>query len=209
MSALPKPFYTVEHYLELEEKAETKSEYLSGQIFAMSGGSPRHSRIAANIIRRVGNALDAEPCEIFTSDLRVTVMPTGLKTYPDLTVVCGEPYFHPLDTNSLINPMVLFEVLSPSTEGYDRGEKWANYRQLDSLQEYVLVSQHTPLVEVYARQEDSSWKFTATTAIDGKISLPSLSAELSLAEIYEKIEFDPTVPAPDLEEETTNEPARN
>lgn len=209
MSALPQPFYTVEHYLELEEKAETKSEYLSGQIFAMSGGSPRHSRIAANLIRRLGNALDAEPCEIFTSDLRVTIMPTGLKTYPDVTVTCGEPYFHPLDTNSLINPMVLFEVLSPSTEGYDRGEKWANYRQLESLQEYVLVSQHTPLVEVYARQEDGSWKFTATNKMDGKISLPSLGMTLSLAEVYEKIDFDPTASVPDLLEELTHDPARN
>ncbi len=208
MSALPKPFYTVEHYLELEEKAETKSEYLSGQIFAMSGGSPRHSRIAANIIRRVGNALDGEPCEIYTSDLRVTIMQTGLKTYPDLTVVCGEPYFHPLDTNSLINPMVLFEVLSPSTEGYDRGEKWANYRELESLQEYVLVSQHAPLVEVYTRQEGGAWKFTATTAMDGKISLPSLGCELEMTEIYEKIEFDPPVSASDPEEET-HEPARH
>ncbi len=208
MSALAKPFYTVEQYLELEEKAETKSEYLSGQIFAMSGGSPRHSRIAANIIRRVGNALDAEPCEIYTSDLRVTIMPTGLKTYPDLTVVCGEPYFHPLDTNSLINPQVLIEVLSPSTEGYDRGEKWANYRQLDSLQEYVLVSQHAPQVEVYTRQEGGAWKFTATTAMDGKISLPSLGCELEMAEIYEKIEFDPLVSVSEPEEET-HEPARH
>ena len=174
----------------------------------MSGGSPRHSEIGSNINYAVRRLLRGEPCRTYTSDLRVTVMPTGLKTYPDLTVVCGEPYFHPLDTNSLINPMVLFEVLSPSTEGYDRGEKWANYRQLDSLQEYVLVSQHTPLVEVYARQEGGAWKFTATTAIDGKISLPSLGGELEMADIYENIVFDPAALAPEPEEETY-EPARN
>lgn len=208
MSALPQPFYTVEQYLEQEEKAETKSEYLSGQIFAMSGGSPRHSEIGTTLARLVGNQVRHEPCRTYNSDLRVTIMQTGLKTYPDLTVVCGEPYFHPLDTNSLINPQVLFEVLSPSTEGYDRGEKWANYRQLDSLQEYVLVSQHTPQVEVYTRQDDGAWKFTATTAMDGKISLPSLGCELEMADIYEKIEFDPPVPVSELEE-TSHEPARH
>ncbi len=190
MAAQPKPFYTPEQYVELECKAEFKSEYLSGQIFAMAGGSPKHSKIGNNIGGEMRNLLRGKPCDVFNSDLRVTIMQTGLKTYPDVTVVCGEAHFHPLDKDSIINPTVLFEVLSPSTEAYDRGEKWAHYRQLDSLQEYVLVSQDKALVEHYVRQDDGSWKFTAASDLGDKITLPSLGCELPLAEIYDRVTFD-------------------
>ena len=193
MSAQPKHFFTPEEYLELEEKAETKSEYLSGEIFAMAGGSPAHSEIANSIGGEVRNLLRGKPCHVFNSDLRITVMPTGLKTYPDVTVVCGETHFHPLDKNSLINPTVLVEVLSPSTEAYDRGEKWAHYRRLDSLQEYVLVSQDKARVEHYVREGDGSWKFTEVSELDGMLSLPSLNVILPLAEIYERVIFE-TIP---------------
>jgi len=156
MSAQSLPFYTPEQYLELERNTDYKNEFISGQIFAMSGGTPTHSLLGANLAREVGNALKSQPCRTYNSDLRVTVMQTGLKTYPDVTVVCGDPYFHPLDKDSIINPTVVFEVLLPSTEGYDRGEKWAHYRRLDSLQEYVLVSQDKACVEKYERQNDGS-----------------------------------------------------
>lgn len=155
--------------------------------------SDRHKAIVQHLLSKLRRSdLSVSSASV------VTVMPTGLKTYPDVTVMCGE-----------INPMVLFEVLSPSTEGYDRSEKWANYRQLDSLQEYVLVSQHTPLVEVYARQDDGAWKFTAADALGGSVFLPSLGMTLSLAEVYERIAFDPPVSVPDLEKEMPHEPARN
>lgn len=189
--------------LRQEHRLRNKLQQWNEQA-AHACASDRHKAIVQHLLSR----LRRDDRSGFSASA-VTIMLTGLKTYPDVTVTCGEPYYHPLDTNSLINPMVLFEVLSPSTEGYDRGEKWASYRQLDSLQEYVLVSQHTPLVEVYARQDDGAWKFTAADALDGSVSLPSLGMTLSLAEVYEKIAFDPPVPVPDLEEETPHEPARN
>ena len=153
----------------------------------MSGGSPHHSLIGANIGREVGNVLKGQPCLVFNSDLRVTIMPTGLKTYPDVTVVCGEPYYHPLDKDSLINPTVLFEVLSPTTEGYDRGAKWAHYRRLNSLQEYVLVSQDKARIEKFERQNDGSWKFTEANGLDESIALESPGIQLSLAEVYTQV----------------------
>ncbi len=195
MSAQPKPFYTPEHYVELERDAEFKNEYLSGQIFAMAGGSPKHSKIISNVNGSAWSRLRGSSCQVYNNDLRVTIMQTGLKTYPDLTVVCGEAHFHPLDKDSLINPTVLFEVLSPTTEAYDRGEKWAHYRQLDSLQEYLLVSQDKALVEHYVRQEDGSWNFTAISDIQVSVTLPCLGCELPLTEIYDRVTFEEGKPA--------------
>ncbi len=160
---------------------------------AQACASDRHKAIVQHLL----SGLRRSDLSVFSASA-LTIMPNVLKTYPDVMVICGES-----------NPMVLFEVLSPSTEGYDRGEKWANYRQLDSLQEYVLVSQHTPLVEVYARQGDGAWKFTAADALGGSVSLPSLGMMLSLAEVYEKVAFDPPVSVPDLLEEMPHDPARN
>ena len=190
MSAQPVPFYTPEQYIELEKTSEFKSEYLSGQIFAMAGGSPEHSAIGNNIGREMGNLLKREPCQVFNSDLRVTIMQSGLMTHPDVSVVCGEQHRHPLDKNSIINPTVLFEVLSPTTEAYDRGEKWAHYRRLDSLQEYILVSQNKARVEQYVRQDDSSWKFRAVEGLAASLFLPSLGCSLPLSEVYDKVSLD-------------------
>ncbi len=194
MSAQTVAFYTPEQYLELEENSEFKSEYLSGQIFAMAGGSPEHSAIASNIGREIGTSLKREPCQVFNSDLRVTIMQTSLKTYPDITVVCGEQHRHPLDNNSIINPTVLFEVLSPTTEAYDRGEKWAHYRRLDSLQEYVLVSQNKARMEQYVRQDDDSWKFMAVEGMAASLFLPSLGCSLPLSEVYDKVTLEEAAP---------------
>ena len=194
MSAQPIPFYTPEEYLELERDAEFKSEYVSGQIFAMAGGSPEHSAIGNNIGGEMRNLLRGTPCAVFNSDLRVTVMQTGLMTYPDVTVVCGDQHRHPLDKHSIINPSVIFEVLSPSTEAYDRGEKWAHYRRLDSLQEYILVSQNKPRVEQYIRQDDGSWKFTAVEGREASLLLPSLGCSLPLSEVYDRVIFEEATP---------------
>ena len=194
MSAQPIEFYTPEQYVEIEESAEYKSEYLSGQIYAMAGGSPEHSKIANNIGGEMRTLLRREPCDVFNSDLRLTVMQSGLKTYPDVTAVCGEQHHHPLDKNSIINPTVLFGVLSPSTEAYDRGEKWALYRRLDSLREYILVSQDKALVEQYVRQDDGSWKFTATEGVEASLFFPSLGCSLSLSEIYDRVQFGEVAP---------------
>lgn len=193
MSAQSIPFHTPEQYIELEENSEFKSEYLSGQIFAMAGGSPEHSAIGNNIGREMGNLLKRGPCQVFNSDLRVTIMQTSLMTHPDVTVVCREQHRHPLDKNSSINPTVLFEVLSPTTEAYDRGEKWAHYRRLDSLQEYLLVSQNKARVEQYVRQDDS-WKFMAVEGLAASLLLPSLGCSLALAEVYDKVTFEEAAP---------------
>jgi Uma2 family endonuclease len=187
MSAPPLPYYTPEEYLELEEQAEYKSEYISGRIFAMAGGTLSHGEIANNVGGEMRSLLRQQPCRVYNSDVRVTIMQTGLKTYPDVTIVCGESHLHPFDKNTIINPAVIFEVLSPSTELYDRGEKWANYQRLESLQEYLLVSQHQPQIEHYIRQEDDSWVFTSAEGMDAVTMV--LGVPLALAEVYEKIQF--------------------
>ena len=187
MSAQPEPFYTPEQYVELEETSEFRGEYLSGQIFAMADGSPEHSAICNNIGGEMRSLLRGGPCAVFNSDLRVTIMQSGLMTHPDVTVVCGEQHRHPLDKHSIINPTVLFEVLSPTTEAYDRGEKWAHYRRLDSLQEYILVSQNKARVEQYVRQDDDSWKFIAVDGLEASLFLPSLGCSLPLSEVYDRV----------------------
>ena len=187
MSAQPLPFYTIEQYAALEESAPYKSEFIAGRIYAMSGGTPTHSAIAANITREAGNLFKRGPCQVYNSDLRVGIMPLDVETYPDVTVVRGQPRINPFDKNSIINPTVIFEVLSPSTERYDRGEKWERYQRLESLQEYVLVSQHKPKVERYVRQDNGSWLFTLTEGLDAVVMVHGVS--LALAEIYDKITF--------------------
>lgn len=189
MSALAALYVTPEQYLEAEREADFKSEYFSGQIFAMAGGTPEHSAIGTNIAGELRSRLRGKPCQVYNSDLRVTVMQSGLKTYPDVTVVCGEQYFHPLDTNSLINPTVIIEVLSGSTESYDRGAKWTLYQGLDSLQEYVLVSVSTPRIERFTRQDNGLWLYESVGGVDGEIRLESLEITLPLAEVYERVVF--------------------
>jgi Uma2 family endonuclease len=192
MSAQPLPYYTIEQYAEMEENAPYKSEFIAGRIYAMSGGTPTHSFIAGNIGGEMRNLLRGQPCQVSNNDLRVGIMPLDVETYPDVTVVCGEPHVNPFDKNSVINPSVIFEVLSPSTERYDRGEKWARYRRLDSLQEYVLVSQDKPEVEQYVRQE-SGLCYKAVEGVDAASIVTVLGFTLSLAEIYDRITFEESV----------------
>jgi len=187
MSAQLLPYYTIEQYADLEESAPYKSEFIAGRIYAMSGGTPSHSAVAANISGEMRNLLRHGPCQVYNSDLRVGIMPLDVETYPDVTIVCGEPHENPFDKNSIINPTVIFEVLSPSTERYDRGEKWEHYQRLDSLQEYLLVSQHKPKVEHYVRRDDNAWVFKSTEGLDAAVTV--IGASLSLAEVYDKITF--------------------
>ena len=190
MSAQPLPCYTMEQYAALEDEAAYKSEFIAGRIYAMSGGSPNHSFIAGNIGGEMRRLLRGQPCRVSNSDLRVGIMPLDVETYPDVTIVCGELHINPFDKNSVINPSVIFEVLSPSTERYDRGEKWARYRRLDSLQEYVLVSQDKPSLEHYVRQEDNTWVFKFAEGLDAAVTI--LGVSLLLAEVYDKITFPET-----------------
>jgi Uma2 family endonuclease len=187
-SAATQSDLTPEAYLALERKATIKSEYLNGRMYAMSGGSRAHNLIVGNISSGLYIQFRQRDCEVYTNNMRVKVSLTKAYTYPDVVVVCDEPRFEDTSFDSLLNPTVLVEVLSPSTEAYDRGEKFAHYRQLDSLQEYVLVSQNCVRVEHYLRQGEQ-WLLTELSALDERLPLASIDCELSLREIYSKVKF--------------------
>lgn len=173
-------------YLERDAAAETRHEFVDGQMFAKPVTSIRHALISANIIGGLGIALDDSHCYPIGSNQRIHVDETGLYTYPDITVVCGKSVSHTVDRHSIVNPRVIFEVLSPSTEAYDRGAKFGHYRRIPSLAEYVLVSQHTRLVEHYRRKTDGRWELTEYR--DGEVALPSLDCTLSLDRIYRRVD---------------------
>ena len=188
------PQLTPQQYLDIERKAAFKSEFFRGEMFAMAGASLQHNRISVNLIAGVSNHLRGQPCEVYGSDMRVHVDRTGLYTYPDVVIACGEQRFADTQSDTLLNPKVLIEILSDSTEKYDRGTKSAHYRQIDSLQEYVLVSQSEPRVEVYQRLPDGNWLLREALAIDQSITLASVGVTLPLPEIYLRVEFPPVVP---------------
>ncbi len=170
--------HTFAEYLVLEAASETKHEYVNGEIFAMAGGTPEHSRLSANVILELGAALRGRPCVTFTSDLRIRVPATGLGTYPDASVVCGRIEVDPEDKNSVTNPVVIVEVLSDSTERYDRDEKRAHYRQLPSLRDYLLVSQHERRIEHYHRNDDGTWTLRDARA-GGAVRLEAIDCSIS------------------------------
>jgi len=180
--------YTPQQYLALERKADFKSEYCNGFITAMAGASLEHNTIAVNLAGEIRSQLRDRPCRVCVSDMRVCVSPTGLYTYPDVVVVCGQLRFEDDGRDTLLNPTVIVEVLSRSTEPYDRGEKFAHYRRLESLREYVVVAQDQVLVERYTRQGEE-WMLTHLTDLDASLRLASIGCEVSLREIYAKVEF--------------------
>jgi len=188
MPSPPKPGYTPEEYLALEREAEYRSEYFAGEVFAMSGASERHNLIVSNIVAALHTQFRKRPCKVYASDMRVKVSATGLYTYPDVVALCEEAQFDDDQKDTLLNPTVIIEVLSPSTEAYDRGEKFAHYRKLTSLAEYVLISQDKPHVEHYVRQPDNQWLLSEASRLQDTVRLPSISSTLVLAEIYEKVE---------------------
>jgi len=190
MTPASKPYFTPEEYLALEREAEYKSEYFAGEIFAMAGATRRHNLIGVNLGRELSLRLRDEPCETYVGDMRVQVEATGLYTYPDVVVVCGEPQFADAAEDTLLNPTLIVEILSPSTEAYDRGRKFAQYQRLASLREYVLVAQDQPRVERYVRQPDGSqWLLSTVTGQDGFAPLASVGCELPLAEVYARVDF--------------------
>ncbi|MFA7344154.1 MAG: Uma2 family endonuclease [Terrimicrobiaceae bacterium] len=194
MSALPKTSLTAAGYLAIERAAETKSEFFDGEMFAMAGTTKNHARIVMNFGGELRARLKGRTCEPFATDLRVKVEANGLYTYPDLVVVCGEQHFEDDRLDTLLNPTFIVEVLSETTERYDRVKKFDLYRALPSLLEYVLVSQSEPRVEQFLRQPDGGWNFRATTDPAATVNLPSIGCEIPFAEIYERVEF--PVPAP-------------
>ncbi len=170
-------------YLAQEEASEEKHEYLDGQIYAMAGGTPEHGLICANLIAELRTALRSRPCRVYTSDVRVRVQATGLTTYPDVSVVCGPTECSPDDQNAVINPIVLVEVLSTGTASYDREEKFAHYRRIPSLQEYLLVSQRELHIQHYRRNDDGTWMLRDVRPPEA-VELSSIGCRLELAEVY-------------------------
>jgi len=181
---------TPAEYLDLERAAERKSEYFNGEILAMSGANREHNLIVGNLLGELIEKLHKGPCEVYPSDMRVKVDLTGLYTYPDVVVVCDEPQFEDEHGDTLLNPTLLIEVLSESTEKYDRGKKSSHYRRLTSLKEYLLVSQEEPHLEHYARRDDDHWLLAEATGLEAHLELPALQATIALAEVYARVSLE-------------------
>ena len=189
MSLQLKSYLTPEEYLAIERKAEYKSEYFNGEMFAMAGASERHVLIVTNVVAELRGQLRRRPCTVYSTDLRVRVSPTGLYTYPDVVVVCGQAQFADDQKDTLLNPTLIVEVLSESTKDYDRGRKFEHYRTLTSLSEYVLIDQDKHHVEHFVRQPENRWLLSETNRLEDTIHLSSISCDLALAEVYDKVEL--------------------
>jgi len=187
MSRQAKTHITPEEYLALERQSEHRSEYYDGEIFAMTGASLRHNRITLNIGSELNVQLKARECQAFTSDMRVHVPATGLYTYPDVVVVCGEPQLEDEHLDTLLNPVLIVEVLSKSTARYDRTGTFSDYRSIPSFAEYLLVAQDEHRVEHYAKQLDGRWLLTEYRSLEDAAQLDSIQCSLSLKEIYDKV----------------------
>lgn len=178
-------------YYRLDAVAPEKSDWYDGEMFNRAGGTTNHSRIKVNLARALGNQLGDGPCETLDSDQRLAIISSGLRTYPDLSVYCGPIDYDEEDTQRLTatNPAMLFEVLSPSTEAYDRGLKAESYRQIPSLRAYALISQREPHIELYERQDDGSWRYTERRGLEEVTDMPGIGVRLSHADVYARVEF--------------------
>jgi Uma2 family endonuclease len=192
MSTVPKRILSPQEYLAQERLADFRSEYHRGETFAMAGGSPPHSLIKANTVAELRRAVRGGPCRAYDSDLRILVSANGLFTYPDASVICGKVELSALDDKTATNPTVLAEVLSESTEAYDRGTKFELFSQIPSLREYLLIAQDRPTVERRSRNPDGGWTPKVVTGLDATLDLDSIGATISLAEIYLGVEFPET-----------------
>lgn len=177
--------YTYEEYRLFEDSADVKHEYLDGQILAMAGGTPSHAALAAAVIGNLERQLEGQPCYTLTADLRVRIPATGMATYPDVTVVCGDALFDSHDPNAVVNPTLLVEILSDRTEAYDRGEKFEHYRRLPSLQEYVVVSHRERSIEIWRRDAQGTWSRRACGRGEAA-TLTSIQVELHVDRIYDR-----------------------
>jgi len=187
---IEKKAFTLEEYLKLERKADFKSEYVDGEIVRMAGGSPNHTLISSNVLRAVGNALEEKGsnCRALGSDLKVYFEKFNRAAYPDFMVVCSDYEFHNDRKDIITNPLLVVEVLSKSTENYDRGKKFQQYRSLPSLREYVLIDQKEPKVEAWYKVEENLWKISNAIKLEDSIPLYSIDCEIPLKNIYRLLE---------------------
>lgn len=189
MSTVSKHFITSEEYLHRERQAEFRSEYFRGEVFAMAGASANHNLIVGNCVQTFGQQLKKKPCRVYPSDLKLRIEATGLYTYPDLSIVCGDPELETNGGDVLLNPVVLVEVLSDSTEAYDRGKKFEHYRTIPSLKHYVLIAQDRHSIDCFSRNSDGSWILTSCQALEEQIEIAAIDCQLVAAEVYEKVVF--------------------
>lgn len=190
MSTLPKGFISPEQYLELERASETRHEYYDGEMFAMSGAREAHNLVVLNLATALRQQLRPRGCRVFVNDLRVRVNETGAYTYPDVIVACGERQFLDATRDTLLNPTVIFEVLSPSTERHDRTRKFRHYKTIDSLKQYVLAAADSPSIDVFTRPVEGDWTWKNAYGLEEAIELESIGCRLALSDVYEDVEFD-------------------
>jgi Uma2 family endonuclease len=189
MSTLTVTHVTPEEYLAAERLSETRSEYLDGVVYPMTGAKLNHTQIVSNLILELGTQLRASPCRALPIDQKVRMPDSRKFFYPDVSVICGEPQFHDDRRDIILNPILVIEVLSRSTEAFDRGAKFQAYRTIESLKEYVLVEQERPLVEQYVRQEDGRWALSTAAGLESSLTLPSIGCTLNLGAVYDKVDF--------------------
>ena len=189
MATVQKHFITPEEYLLREKDAEFRSEYFRGEMFAMAGASANHNLIVLNAGASLREQLKKKPCRVYPSDLKLRIESTGLYTYPDVSVVSGEPQLETNGGDVLLNPAVLVEVLSDSTEAYDRGKKFEHYRTIPSLKHYVLVAQDRYSIDCFSRKPDGSWLLTSCQSLEATIELEAIDSQLAAAEVYDKVVF--------------------
>jgi Uma2 family endonuclease len=195
MASQQQPILSPEEYLARERMAETKSEYYDGRIYAMGGATPSHVRIAGNCHAALHAQLRGRPCDLFMGDMQVRVPETGLYTYPDVSALCGDARFDDDASDVLLNPSVIVEVLSRSTEAYDRGQKFAHYMRLPSIREYVLIAQARMRVERFTRGDDGhAWVLTIAERADATVELPSIGCTLRVGDLYERVALPPAPP---------------
>lgn len=187
MDSQPKPQLTPQEYLAWERQQATRHEFFDGEIFAMTGASREHNLVCGNAFATLHAQLRGKPCELYNNDMRVKVSETGMYTYPDIAAACADPQFEDADVDTLINPALIIEVLSDSTEQYDRGAKFQHYRTLPSLQDYLLIAQTECQVEHYVREASSRWLMTEYRSLDDRIKLASIDCDLLLRDLYERV----------------------
>lgn len=192
----PKKRFTPEEYFALEEAAEERHEYIDGEILAMAGEGDSHSVINANVIIGLGNALNGKPCRPMSPNMQIRYGARRRYGYADTVVVCGERQYEQSDAKrrTLLNPTLIVEVLSDSTERFNRGAKFSYYREIESFREYVLISQHEARIETFLRQDDGTWRFASYVGLDARVPLPSIGVELVAREVYADVVFPPPEP---------------
>jgi Uma2 family endonuclease len=191
MTAQSKHSYSIEEYLDIERVGPLKHEFYRGEIFALAGSSEAHNLILTNILMSLGMQLRKRPCKVYPSDMRLKIPKTGLYTYPDVSIVCGLPQFDDSKQDTLLNPIIVIEILSPSTERYDRGKKFQNYRTIATLQEYVLVSQDEYHIEHYTNQNNGNWLLITYDGRDTTVTLKTVDCTLLLDDVYDKVDIVP------------------